>query len=148
MRDNNKISDTIISEITSGQLDLPMNIIAKDIFVINHEYFYFESELSIPIKDYEDSLDFHVWVKVWDNELMSKKEALLADRFITVKGSLDAYLPFYPETYEQILSITIDNQQKLKSYVSHIEPLNELSVDFEKGISWQRLINLLEKYYL
>lgn len=137
----------IISEITSRQLALPLEMIAKDIFLVNYEDFYIESELSIPIQGTADSLDFLIWVKVWEDELLSKTEALLIDRFIQVNGTLDAHIPFYPETFEQSLSIMIDNQQKNKPSVVQVTPLNELSVDFEKGITWQRLVDLLEQYY-
>ncbi|MEM9681471.1 MAG: DUF2199 domain-containing protein, partial [Bacteroidota bacterium] len=124
---------TIISEITSGKLPLEMEVISKDIFLVNYEDFYIESELSIPIKDFEDSLDFLVWVKVWEDEFLSKLEAQDTERFFTVNGTLDAYLPFYPETFEQSLKIKIDKKQDQKAMVTQITPLNELSVDFEKG---------------
>ena len=88
-----------------------------------------------------------VWVKVWEDEFLSKLEAQDTERFFTVNGTLDAYLPFYPETFEQSLKIKIDKKQDQKAVVTQITPLNELSVDFEKGISWERLASLLEQYY-
>jgi hypothetical protein len=127
-------------------LNQQLDVVAKSIFIVNREYGLFESELKIEINDIEDNLDLFVWIKIDGKRFYKIVNENGKSGIISMKGQLVGQIPFYSTDIEVIIDIDLDIDEPAQ--VTKILCDGNLKKDFEKGISSERLIEMLTNLYL
>ncbi len=138
---------TIISKITSGEIKQSLHILGKKTFLVNKEYGLFECELSLKVNDYEDDLDLLIWIKISKEEIKAKSQTRSAEPITTLKGTLYPYLPFYKDTSNLPIEISIGHGTNDVPKVVAIGRAGELKSDFENGIDMAKVKAILMKIH-
>ncbi len=100
---------SVVSEISSGQVERHLNVITKNIYGIDRKKIVAKVELNLKIVDYEDELDILIWVEVEGTHLTEKIHELLASKGdnVSLDGKLIQEMPFYRNTLNSPVSLTI-----------------------------------------
>ncbi len=135
----------IISQITSGKVDQTLEHLGRNTMLINREYILMECEMKIPIVDRDDDLDYLVWVRMDKADVKKAIGSSKDKESIKIKGKLIHPIPFYDNTEELDVHIGSINFEEIS--ICSIDRSTELRQDFIRGISFDKLIIMLEKYY-
>lgn len=138
---------SVISEITSGFKDGEIEMLSKDMILVNNNTIYFEAELIIPITDFEDELELLTWCVVGKNEIQKYIPFAEETKELNLKVKLDGQIPFYMESDELEMQVRIDLFSRDKPKIKKIFGNYQLINDFENGISLNSLREYLSKFY-
>lgn len=135
----------IISNISSGKTDKSLDVIAKNFFVIDKSVLICQTEIQIPLKDYDDNLEILIWSKININQLTNIFESNKTKNELKVNAELQNPIPFYDHKniLEVIISVELDKNENAKvvDVVNH----SELNQDIKEGIELKKLIKMYSK---
>jgi len=138
----------IISEISSGQLEATLHVLAKNIYLVDRKKLIAKVELNLNIIDYEDELDILIWAEVDGKHLKEKLSALQEDENakIILEGKLVQEIPFYRNTLNSPITLLVfanNNDFTIQSILTN----KRLATDIKKGIKLKDLTKILEQLY-
>lgn len=135
----------IIGRITSGELNQELNVVAKNIYLINREYGLFESELKVRINDSDDNLEIFVWVKVNGKIFYDVVKKNKTKGIVNIEGELVGAIPFYNNGIKVLIEIDLDKDEN--AAISKIIDKSTLKLHFEKGITKNQMIEMYTRIY-
>ena len=140
----------IISKITSGEVDLSLDVVSKNGFLINRETIIYQSLLSLPIIDFEDNFDLLIWVKIERKEYLPKLEKLRESDFqkLNIKAVLNDPIPFFTGTDNLKVEVEVDAEEEEHLFsIVKIEKDIKLNFFLRNGISKKELAIILSPLY-
>lgn len=121
-------------------------MISEDLVVIDGEQFFIRGNLSIPIRDHEQSMNWGIWfslshgsftqtVHAWETP---GRENIVKPAFSWVSNNL----PSYPSTREVMANVHMAPIGNIPHAVLNEEQDHPLSRDFHHGISMERAMEI------
>lgn len=120
--------------------------IAPSLCVIDSEYFFHRGRLTIPIHGYEQDLIFNVWATISEDNFIKRNNLWNNPKRIKEKpyfGWLQTSLPTYGDTIN-IEALAIENDVGLIPTIEVIEKNHPLAVDQKNGISFERVLEIVD----
>ncbi len=137
----------VIGQITSGELDHSLDVIANSLLIVNREVTLLECELSIDLLDDEDQLDLHIWVSLNVPTVVNGIKKMNNTGFLDLQGEILEAVPFYEIVSPLQANIQINLEEDELPRITSIHNLEALQRDLEHGISITTLKKFLSSVY-
>jgi Uncharacterized protein conserved in bacteria len=120
--------------------------IKESLCVVDDKHFFHRGRLTIPIVDHDDDLVFNVWTSISEDNFVKRNDLWnIPDRVNEEPyfGWLQTTIPTYGQTLN-LKTIAIENEVGLIPTIQIIEDEHPLTVDQEKGITFNRALQIVD----
>jgi len=133
----------IFGDVTRGDLNHTLDVVAKGLYVIDRKYGLFQCDLPIRINNSEDLLEFILWIEVDLEHFFRHAMENNKTGKIKLAGKQTGYLPYFDNDTGITFEVEIDLDENEYPKVLNIEKEGELKYDFYNGINSEKLEKII-----
>jgi hypothetical protein len=117
----------------------------ESLCVVDGGHFFHRGRLTIPIKDFDQDLIFNVWTSISEDNFRKRNDLWENPQRVNEKpyfGWLQTIIPTYGDTLN-LKTVALENEVGLIPTINMIENEHPLTVDQEKGITFDRAMEIV-----
>ncbi len=119
----------------------------ESLCVVDERHFFHRGRLTIPINDYKEDLIFNVWTSISEDNFGLRMDLWEDPTRINQEpyfGWLQTHVPTYGDTLN-LKTIAMENEVGLIPTIKMIEENHQLTIDQDRGISYNDAIRIVKK---